>query len=106
MWKVKYVVNVVYGNHWKNIINEKEASMEGNPNVENVKKNIKNNGIHRSSFAVVRQTNPISVLIEVAYLINPEEYHLLKNENFRYRVAHSIKKSLEEYICKINCQNE
>ena len=68
--------------------------------------NIKNNGIHRSSFAVVRQTNPISVLIEVAYLINPEEYHLLKNENFRYRVAHSIKKSLEEYICKINCQNE
>ena len=68
--------------------------------------NIKNNGIHRSSFAVVRQTNPISVLVEVGYLINPEEYILLKNEEFRFLVAMSIKKSLEEYICKINCQDK
>ena len=66
---------------------------------------IKNNGIHRSSFAVVRQTNPISVLVEVAYLINPEEYLLLRNESFRYKVAQSIKNSLEEYICKLNCNN-
>lgn len=68
--------------------------------------NIKNNGIHRSSFAVVRQTNPISVLVEVAYLINPEEYILLKNEDFRLQIAKSIKKSIEEYICKINIQDK
>ena len=68
--------------------------------------NIKNNGIHHSSFAVVRQTNPISVLIEVAYLINPEEYILLKDEAFRLQIAQSLKKSLEEYICKINSINK
>ena len=65
--------------------------------------NIKNGGAQRSSFAVVRQTNPISVLVEVAYLINPHEYMLLKDENFRLNVAKSIKKSLEEYLFKINC---
>ena len=60
--------------------------------------NIKNNGTKKSSFALTRSTNPISVLVEVAYMINPEEYILLKNEKFRTNVAKSIKKSLDEYI--------
>ena len=60
--------------------------------------NLKNNGVKKSSFALNRSTNPISVLIEVAYMINPEEYILLKNEKFRDNVAKSIKKSLDEYI--------
>ena len=68
--------------------------------------NIKNGGAQRSSFAVVRQTNPIAVLVEVAYLINPNEYMLLKDENFRLNVAKSIKKSLEEYIYQINCNDK
>lgn len=59
---------------------------------------LKNNGVKKSSFALNRSTNPISVLIEVAYMINPEEYMLLKNEKFRENVAKSIEKSLEEYI--------
>lgn len=60
--------------------------------------NIKNNGIHKSSFALNRSTNPVSVLIEVAYMINPDEYILLKNDNFQQKAAESIKKSLEKYI--------
>ena len=60
--------------------------------------NIKDNGNRKSSFALNRETNPVSVLIEVAYMINPEEYMMLKNEAFRKNVAKSIKKSLEEYI--------
>lgn len=60
--------------------------------------NIKDNGIHKSSFALNRSTNPVSVLVEVAYMINPDEYILLKNSAFRKNVAKSIKKSLEEYI--------
>lgn len=63
--------------------------------------NIKNNGIRKSSFALNRSTNPVSVLIEVAYMIYPEEYILLKNEVFRRNVAKSIKKSLNEYILSI-----
>ena len=60
--------------------------------------NLKDNGIHRSSFALDRETNPVSVLVEVAYMINPEEYILLKNPEFQKKVAKSIKKSIEMYI--------
>ncbi len=59
---------------------------------------IKDNGSKKNSLALNRSTNPVSALVEVAYMINPEEYILLKNEIFRRNVAKSIKKSLEEYI--------
>ncbi len=60
--------------------------------------NIKDNGNKKNSLALNRSTNPVSVLVEVAYMINPEEYTLLQSEVFRRNVAKSIKKSLEEYI--------
>lgn len=59
---------------------------------------IKNGGIYKSSFAMTRPTLPVSVLIETAYMIYPNEYILLKNKYFRRNIAKSIKKSLEEYI--------
>lgn len=59
---------------------------------------LKDNGNKKNSLALNRSTNPVSVLVEVAYMINPEEYILLQNETFRRNVAKSIKKSLEEYI--------
>ncbi len=59
---------------------------------------IKLNGIHKSNFALTRSTNPVSVLVETAYMIYPSEYILLKNKYFRRNIAKSIKKSLEEYI--------
>lgn len=63
--------------------------------------NLKDNGIHKSSFALNRSTNPVSVLVETAYIINPEEYILLQNDNFQKNIAKSIKKSLEQYILSI-----
>ncbi|MBQ9245317.1 N-acetylmuramoyl-L-alanine amidase [bacterium] len=60
--------------------------------------NLRDNGIHRSSFALDRATNPVSVLVEVAYMIHPEEYILLKNPEFQRNVAKSIRKSIEQYI--------
>ncbi len=66
--------------------------------------NIKDNGIHKSSFALTRQTNPVSVLVEAAYMQYPEEYIKLKNPQFRKEIAKSIKKSLEEYILSLNKQ--
>ena len=63
--------------------------------------NLKDNGIHKSSFALNRATNPVSVLVEVAYMINPEEYILLQNDNFQKNVAKSIKNSIEKYILSV-----
>ncbi len=64
--------------------------------------NLKNNGVRCSSFALNRSTNPVSVLIEVAYMINPEEYILLKNPEFEKKAAKSIKNSIEKYILMLN----
>lgn len=59
---------------------------------------LKDNGVKLSSFALNRSSNPVSVLVEVAYFLNPEEYMLLKNEIFRKNVAKSIEKSIKQYI--------
>lgn len=66
---------------------------------------IKNNGIHKSSFVMDRATNPISVLVETAYIINPEEYLKIKTIKYQQLAAESIKKSLEEYIIYLIQQN-
>ncbi len=60
--------------------------------------NLKDSGIHKSSFVLTRSTDPVSVLIEAAYIINPEEYILLQNPNFRKKIAQSVNKSIKEYI--------
>lgn len=60
--------------------------------------NLKDNGIKISSLALNRSTNPVSVLVEVAYFLNPEEYLLLRTETFRKNVAKSIENSIKQYI--------
>lgn len=59
---------------------------------------IKDNGLHKSSFALNRSTNPISVLVEVAYMINPDEYKKLRTNEFQTAAAKSITKSLKEFM--------
>jgi N-acetylmuramoyl-L-alanine amidase len=60
----------------------------------------KDDGTNRSSFVLTRPTMPLSVLIEVAYIINPEEYILLMSDDFRQKTAVSIKTGLENYLLK------
>ncbi len=62
---------------------------------------LKKGGIFKSSFALNRSTNPVSVLVECAYMINPEEYILLQNPEFQKNIAKSIKNSIEKYIIQI-----
>ncbi len=60
--------------------------------------NLKDDGLNQKSFALTRSTNPISILVEVAYMINPEEYKKIRTDDFQTKAAQSIKKSLEEYL--------
>ena len=57
-----------------------------------------NDNIHQASFAVVRNTNALSILIEVAYLINPDDNELLINEHFQKQTAKSIADGLENFL--------
>ena len=64
----------------------------------NTDANTQNDGVHQASFAVVRNTKAISVLVELAYLINPEDNALLINKDFRQKCAVAIANGLENYL--------
>lgn len=57
-------------------------------------------GTYNCSFVLTRPTMPLSVLVEVAYMIHPDEYSLLLDEQFREKAANSIEKAIEAYLLK------
>lgn len=54
--------------------------------------------IHQASFAVVRNTNALSVLVETAYMINPEDNSKLINDEFQKNCAKAIADAIEIYM--------
>ena len=71
--------------------------------VENaVTKHIKtrNDGVKTASFAVVRPTDYVGILVETAYMTNPMDSVLYTSEKFPSRAAEGIAKGIIEYIKK------
>ncbi len=58
----------------------------------------RDDGLRNRSFVITRTTMPLSVLIEVAYMIHPSEYTLLLDEKFRDKAMSAVKNALESYI--------
>ncbi|MBQ7450092.1 N-acetylmuramoyl-L-alanine amidase [bacterium] len=58
----------------------------------------KNDNLHQQSFVVVRNTLALSILIEIAYLINPDDNALLVSEEFQKKAAKAIADGIEKYI--------
>lgn len=59
---------------------------------------LKNNGVNEGSFAVVRNTENLSVLLEVGYMINPNDMEKLTNEEFQETTAKAIFNGMEKFI--------
>lgn len=57
-----------------------------------------NDQIRQGSLALVRNTNALSILIEVAYLINPEDNVLLINPKFQKKCAKAIADGIENFL--------
>lgn len=57
-----------------------------------------NDKVRQGSLALVRPTSSVSVLIEVAYIINPDDYALLLDKNFQANCAKSIADGIEKYM--------
>lgn len=64
----------------------------------NNKLGTKNDKIRQGSLALVRNTNALSILIEVAYMINPEDNAMLINPEFQKRCAKAIADGIEDYL--------
>ncbi len=57
-----------------------------------------NDKVRQASLALVRNTNALSLLIETAYLINPEDNAKLINPEFQKKCAKAIADGLEKYF--------
>lgn len=55
-------------------------------------------GTNYASFVLTRPSYPMSVLIEVAYMINPDDYLNLLDPNYRQQAAESIAIGLKSYL--------
>ena len=62
------------------------------------KTGFKNGGQRGQSFAVIRNTQSIAVLIEVGYMINPDDNSKLINPNFQDKITDGIIDGLERYL--------
>ena len=60
--------------------------------------NASNHGIIQQSFAVVRNTNALSLLIEVGYMINPADNALILNDEFRKNFVRAVSDGIENYF--------
>ncbi|MFQ8626757.1 MAG: N-acetylmuramoyl-L-alanine amidase family protein, partial [Candidatus Gastranaerophilaceae bacterium] len=61
---------------------------------------VNNDKVRQGSLALVRNTNALSLLIEVSYLINPEDNANLINPEFQKQYAKAVVDSLEKYFGK------
>lgn len=57
-----------------------------------------NDKVRQGSLALVRPTSSVSVLVEVAYIINPDDYALLLDKDFQIKCAKSIADGIEKYL--------
>lgn len=64
------------------------------------KTGFKDDGVFNASFAVVRSTNPVSILVECGYIIHPYERKKLADPAFQKIVAKAIADGVEEYLTK------
>ncbi|MEG6614955.1 N-acetylmuramoyl-L-alanine amidase [Peptococcaceae bacterium 1198_IL3148] len=60
--------------------------------------NLPDKNIREANFAVLRESKMPSVLVETAYISNPEEEKLLANSNFRQQVAEAIARGINAYF--------
>ena len=59
---------------------------------------IPSRGVKESNFAVLRESKMPSVLVETAFISNPEDEVLLADPQFRQRVAEAIAKGINSYF--------
>ncbi len=60
----------------------------------------RDDGVFNASFAVIRSSDPVSILVECGYIIHPYERKKLTDPKFQKIVAKAIADGVEEYLIK------
>ena len=80
-----------YNDHAKDLAHKIKKSM-----VEELK--LRDDGTRYASFVLTRPTMPVSVLVEVGYMPNPDEYLKLTNPKIQRQAAKAIADGLEKFL--------
>ena len=59
---------------------------------------MKNNGVKRSRFYVLRHSTMPSALVEPGFITNRKDLNKIKNPKFRQKIAESLYKGILRYI--------
>lgn len=59
---------------------------------------MRNNKTHQQSFAVVRNTNALSILVEIGYVINPSDNAKMRDKEFQKQTAKAIADGVENFF--------
>ncbi len=62
------------------------------------KTGFRDDGVNLASFAVIRATDPVSVLVECGYIIHPKEAKKISDANFQKKIAKAITIGIKNYL--------
>lgn len=62
------------------------------------KTGFRDDGVNLASFAVIRTTDPVSVLVECGYIIHPKEVKKISDPNFQKKIAKAISVGIKNYL--------
>lgn len=57
-----------------------------------------NRGVKEGNFFVIRETKMPSILVEAGFMTHPDELHLLKDVNYRDKIARGIAEGIDLYF--------
>jgi N-acetylmuramoyl-L-alanine amidase len=67
-----------------------------------VHRQLRDRGVRRAPFLVLLGANMPSILVEIAFLSNPNEERLLKQESYRQRLAEALYKGVAQYASTLS----
>ena len=62
----------------------------------------RDNGVKQASFAVIRPSEYVGILVETAFLINPEDVEIYKSKDYFKKVSKGVTNGIEKYLNSIN----
>lgn len=65
----------------------------------------KDDGVSKYSLVVIRNTCCPAILIEMAYMVHPQEYTFLLDDEFRKSMAEAIKNGIKQFLLNKDCEN-
>ncbi len=62
----------------------------------------RDNGVKQASFAVIRPTEYVGVLVETVFMVNPEDVAIYKSKDYYKKLSQGVTNGIEQYLKNFN----